>query len=50
MWGLRQFNCPYDSVTDRLLDRTADIIITNGPPDSESIRYLELGAAGNMSS
>ena len=41
--GLRQFSCPCDSVTDRLLDRTADIIITNGPSDSESIRYLELG-------
>ena len=41
--GLRQFNCPCDSVADRLLDRTADIIITNGAPDNENIRYLELG-------
>ena len=41
--GLRQFICSYDSVADRLLDRTADIIITNGPSASEHLRYLELG-------
>lgn len=41
--GLRQFSCPYDQVVDRLTDRTADLIITSGPPANDSIRYLEMG-------
>ena len=41
--GLRQFSCPYDDVADKLLDQSADIIISNRPPENENIRYLELG-------
>ena len=41
--GLRQVSCSYHDVADRILDQSADIIITNGPPENENIRYLELG-------
>lgn len=41
--GLRQFSCSYEDVSNRILDQTADIIITNGQPENENICYLELG-------
>lgn len=41
--GLRQFNCAYDDVAEKLLDQSADIIITNRPSANENIRYIELG-------
>lgn len=41
--GLRQFSCLYEDVADKLLDQSADMIITNGPSDNENIRYLEIG-------
>lgn len=41
--GIRQISCAMDGIADKLLDQSADIIITSEPVDNENIRYLELG-------
>lgn len=41
--GIRQISCSYHTVAERILDRSADIIITNGPSDNDGIHYMELG-------
>lgn len=41
--GIRQVSCAMDGIADKLLDQSADLIITSEPVDNENIKYLEFG-------